>query len=257
MTPRILVFALAALACGAACADSSPGGPLNVEPSGPPEVRAATVEAHAEQFDAEVPERRAGSQQEQIAATYILGHLQQAGYSARLDSVPVGNLVNSTNVIATLPGTAEPAVVVAIAYDGGGATSASGRALGLFLELARAVTVADAQHRVEFAALGAENSDLEGGAHRGARELAELLEAQRRDVVVVVLGEVTAQGPVAGDGAASLLQEAGIRAGNPAGGLNRKASETSAVLTEAGYESAWVSGGATELGATLLDWLDG
>ena len=74
---------------------------------GPPEVQLDVVEQHAEQFETDVPERPAGSEEEQIAAAYILGTLQQNGYFARLDSVPVADLFRSTNVIAEPEGGAE------------------------------------------------------------------------------------------------------------------------------------------------------
>lgn len=254
---RLLALPLVALGLLAGCAGSPPGEGVP-EPSGPPEVRAATVETHAEQFDTEVPERRAGSQEEQIAATYILGHLQQAGYASRLDRVPVGDLVNSTNVIATRPQGPDPTAIVAVAYDSESGASSSGRALGLFLELARAVTVADADHAVQFAALGAENSELEGGGHRGARELARGLESQGREPVVIVVGDVTPTGPAVGAGDAPALGEAGIGGrASVAEGPNRKAAQTSMIFSDAGYESAWVSGGAAELGAALLEGLAG
>jgi hypothetical protein len=135
-----------------------------VTPSGPPEIDFALVRRHAEQFDVDLPNRPPGSQQEVAAATYILGHLQFAGYSPLLDAVPVKDQVQSSNVIAVPPTGVEPKVMVTVAYDTSGRGLDTGMGIGLFLELARAMNVAYPDHAVGFAALGAEEGDRRGSA---------------------------------------------------------------------------------------------
>ena len=145
--------------------------PSEVDPSGPPSVRRDVVQDHAAQFDNELSERLAGSQQEQAASQYVLGHLQQAGYFVQLDAVPVGDLVESTNLVALPPSGEDPETIVTVAYDSPGESTASGAAVGTFLELARALYAAAPDHRVEFVALGAETS----AEHLGSRRLAQQL----------------------------------------------------------------------------------
>jgi hypothetical protein len=135
-----------------------------VTPSGPPEIDFALVRQHAQQFDVDLPSRPPGSQQELAAATYILGHLQLAGYSPLLDAVPVKDQVQSSNVIAVPPTGVEPRVMVTVGYDTSGRGLHTGTGIGLFLELARAINVAYPDHAVGFAALGAEEGDGRGSA---------------------------------------------------------------------------------------------
>ncbi len=140
-------------------------------PSGPPTIQPDVIARHAEQFDEDLPERRAGSQQEFAAATYITAHLQQAGYVVEFDSVPVADTVRSTNVVALPPSTEDPDVLVVTAYDDG----SDAGSIGAFLEVARALRVAIPDHSIEFAALGAEGIDL-----LGSRRMIKLL--QDRDL---------------------------------------------------------------------------
>jgi hypothetical protein len=124
-------------------------------------VQADVVDDHAAQFDDSLDDRLAGSQQEFAAATYILGHLQTAGYVPLLDPVPVQDLVRSTNVVAEPPSGERPQVVVTVAYDTRPESRPAGAALGLWLELARSLYARDREHAVEFVALGAERTRLE------------------------------------------------------------------------------------------------
>lgn len=168
---RSLLTALSITLLVSGCVPPGTSTETTPVPEGPPEVSYELVRRHAQQFDVDVPDRPAGSQHETAAASYILGHLQLAGFSPRLDRVPVADTLNSTNVFAYPPNGSKPEYLVAVSYD----TPASGlqqqgRELGLFLELARALTVADPDHGVAFAALGAENVDA-----RGTRRLAQFL----------------------------------------------------------------------------------
>lgn len=242
--------ALALIVLLAACGGDT-SRPSEVEPSGPPSVRRDVVEDHAAQFDDELSERQAGSQQEQAASQYVLGHLQQAGYFVQLDAVPVGDLVESTNLVALPPSGEEPETIVTVAYDSPGDPAASGAAIGTFLELARALYAADPDHRVEFVALGAETS----AEHLGSRRLAQQLREAGSTVSVVTIvpgGEsLGVVGALAADIEGAAKQE-GIETGPPPrpedyGGVD--------VFAEAGFTSAVVSGPPDDLGATLIAWL--
>ncbi len=184
---------LLAMLAASACSQQQPPLPLP-SPSGPPRVQGDVVDAHAEQFDRDAPDRPAGSQQELAAATYLLGHLQQAAYAVRLDRIPVGDLVTSTNVVTTTTRD-EPEAVVVAPYDTGSGAASSGRSLGFFLELARALRAANAEHDVGFAALGAEHATVRGG-RLGSRRLAQQLRDAGADARVYVLGDAVSTADV-------------------------------------------------------------
>ena len=151
-------------------------------PSGPPAIDASAIEAHGRQFADELPDRVAGSQQEFAATTYITAHLQQAGYVVEFDSIPVENTVRSTNVVALPPSTEDPVYLVTAPYDGSGPSPA----VGVFLELARALRASVPEHSVEFVALGAEESDVPDGP-LGTRRMIKLLQDRELDPKVIFL----------------------------------------------------------------------
>lgn len=159
------------------------------EVAGPPEIRSEVVNAHAEQFDEELPDRVAGSQQEQAAATYLLGVFQRNGYVVRLEAVPVADLVSSTDLIAIPPGVEEPSALVVAPYGSAADASDTGLAVGVMLEVARALNVAEPDHTVGFAAVGAEFSD-EGEGSLGSRRLVQLLLDRDERPAIVQLVDV-------------------------------------------------------------------
>lgn len=177
---------MAVLGLLAACSGDA-GNPRPISsPVGPPEIQPDVVAQHAAQFEDDLPQRPAGSQQEFAAATYITAHLQQAGYVVELDAVPVEDLVRSSNVIALPPSGEKPEIVVTVAYDTG-RTAGSATTIGTFLELARALRVAVPDHSVEFVALGAELTEVNGGS-LGSRRLIKVFldEGVRPEIVVIV-----------------------------------------------------------------------
>lgn len=126
---------------------------------------------HAEQFETELASRPPGSQEEFAAAAYITAHLQKAGYAVRLEDVPVADTVRSSVVIGVPPSGDVPDVIVTVSFDTPiGEPDADGSDLGAFLEVARALRVAQGMHDIEFVALGAQSDDM-----LGARRLARLL----------------------------------------------------------------------------------
>jgi hypothetical protein len=206
---------------------------------GPPSVRPARVQRLARWFDSNDPDRAAGSQQELVAASYLLAHLEQAGYLVNLDPVPVGNLLHSTNVIA-LPPSGAASTVVVVDFDTSASSPSDGPAIGTFLEVARALRVLHPHHSVEFAALGAEHIAVNGG-EVGARSLVEVLKSQNLQPRIVRLGgvgedqpDVEAAGPAADSirsAAASLHVE--VRTVGPA---------PTDVLTQAGFAESVIEG---------------
>ncbi len=218
---------------------------------GPPTVEVDVIDRHAAEFADEVPRRPAGSQQEQIAATYILGHLQQAGYPARLDGVPVGDLVRSTNVIAVPRGGAEPRYLVAVAYDTPEDESVSAVSIGVFLEVARALSVVGGDRPVEFVALGAEFAEPSEG-HLGSRAMARLLTGDGFEPQIIYLSPelsgdaLSSQGPLSED----LQAGAGVTGDTQAAG----AAE---VFEEAGFEVTVVDGAPEVVARRLVEFLAG
>ena len=223
------------------------------DPSGPPQIQYDVVRRHAQQFDVDIPSRPPGSQLELAAASYILGHLQLAGYSPRLDRVPVADQVTSTNVVAFPPAGSEPEYLVMVAYDTPLSDklqrSQHGPEIGLFLELARALAVAEPEHRVAFVALGAESAE-----HRGTRRLARFLldEGVEPSVLWIVSGERggesigvsgSCQGP--GSGWSQSFTDEGCVAGGSDG----------LAITAAGFQQTRIKGDTDRIGAALFDFL--
>lgn len=242
----------------AACA-SEDTPPAHVAAPGPPEVRAEAVARHASELARELPGRRAGTQQELAAATYVLGHLQRAGYVARLVDVPVANLVRSTDVVALPPGGGDPEVVVTTPYDvaAGAPADEGAAAVGVLLELARALRVAAPRHAVQFAALGAERS---ADDRLGARRLARVLLDDGVDPLVVSIervdpaldGSFAARGPGAEE-----LAGVARRLGVDEGPVSAARPPSPDVFTQARFDHVSVAGGPDDVGRVLLAYLGG
>ena len=252
-----LFVALAAGGCG-----SAEGPDRNVAPAqGPPEVVLNTVEQHARQFDDDLPVREAGTQQELAAATYLTGHLQRAGYTVRLESVPVGDLVRSTDVIALPPSGGDPRAVVAVPYDTVPKLSPQGEDLGVFLELARALRADQSAHAVEFVALGAELTNRDGG-NLGTRRLVRLLVDADVAPPVVVIAVAPGRGfDATGTSVATDLDEIASSAGlgrsvDAADPALPRLMESTRVMGAANLEFAIARGGVEEVGSVLLSWLE-
>ena len=226
--------------------------PSEVDPTGPPTVRPDVVADHARQLDEELADRPGGSQREQATSQYVLGHLQLAGYFVQLDAVPVANLVETTNLVALPPSGEQPDTVVTVAYDAEEGEE-RGEAVGVFLELARALYAADPDHRVEFVALGAETTE----DHLGSRRLAQQLRDEGRSPEVITITsapteEVGAVGSLAPD-IERAADQADVRTGAPLAASSFGGVD---VFERADFESAVVGGGsAQDLGAVLLAYL--
>jgi hypothetical protein len=220
-------------------------------------VQQSVVDEHAAQFDDALADRPAGSQREFAAATYILGHLQRAGYVPLLDPVPVKDLIRSTNVVAAPPSAERPEVVVTVAYDTGPGAEPTGTSIGVWLELARALYARDRDHPVEFVALGAEHTRVNEG-NLGSRRLVEFLREEDLSPLIVSLGDVSADGAevtVGGDAASDLLVVAD-RLGVPTGAAG-SLGPTDVVFRRAGLHDISIDGGAGDVGRVLLEFLAG
>jgi hypothetical protein len=224
---------------------SGTGEPINNEASGPPEVRAEVVARHAEQLDDELGPRPAGSQREQIAAQYVLGHLQRAGYLVSLDTVPVGNLVESTNLIALPPSENDPKVVVTAPYDSPEGRATGGEEVGFLLELARAFNVASPDHDVEFAALAADSTGGQAGRLGSRRLVKDLLDEGVRPAIVQI-SDIQQGDPV--DAWGPLGKEIVPSAA--------RAIDDMGMFAQAGMQRASVLGDPEELGALVIDYLE-
>jgi hypothetical protein len=222
------------------------------EPPGLPDPRAETIERHATQFSEELPVRPPGSNEEQVAASYVLGFLQQAGYPGRLEGVPVADLIRSTNVIATPPRGAEPAYLVALGYGTPPDDALDAQSIGAFLELARALSVRAPGHAVEFVALGAEFAEQEDGT-LGSKAMATLLIEESLEPDVIYLSPVLsgdgfyAQGPLAND------FESDAEAAR--GPLHSTAETAASVYRDEGFDVTVIDGEPLEVAETLLEFL--
>lgn len=224
--------------------------------SGPSTIQMDVARRHAEQFDTDVPSRPAGSQEEQAAAAYITGHLQQNGYFVRLDGVPVADVVRSTNIIAQPAGAPVPQVVLVLPYDTREGGPSDGLALGVFLELSRALNVVEPQHAVHLVALGAEHSEQAGGS-LGSRRLARFMLDEGWDPLVIQLVD-NAEGAspaVSGDRAEELVETMTASTGPFVGFDPGQLKVEPDVFKAAGFERMLVSGDPEKLGEVLLDYL--
>ncbi len=237
---KAVLLALLALASCTAGETPRPVG----TPSGLPDIDANTIEAHADQFEDELPDRKAGSQEEFAAATYITAHLQQAGYVVEFDSVPVANTVRSTNIVALPPSTEDPEYLVAVAYDGRGATG-----VAAFLEVARALRVRVPEHSVQFVALGAQYTELNEGA-LGARRMVALLRDRELEPYVVEIH----------DEGSGLLKSYGGPLEGRLDDIEGRTDElpttpASEVFDKAEFDYTLVTGPAADVAETLLEFL--
>lgn len=250
------------LAALSACSGGAGPRP-EVEATGPASVQIDVIRRHAAEFATDLADRIAGSDGAQAASVYILGHLQQAGYVVLLDSVPLADLVRSTNVVAQPPSGDPPGVVIAVPYDEPPTQDAAwhqGEAVGVMIEVARALRVAKPEHTVEFVALGAEQAD-EGGGRLGSRRLAQtLLDADVRPLVVTVrfdLGFTNLQ--LFGDVPPALDDAArAVGVEQPASGGSTGVDEAEVaddVFKRAGFDLIVVTGPPQEVGDVLLEFL--
>ncbi|HYP23392.1 MAG TPA: M28 family peptidase [Actinomycetota bacterium] len=249
-------FFLLLLALGAACSTLPEGQKATKPATGPPEIRQATIDEHARQFDEEEPDRPAGSQDELAASVYIVAHLTDAGYVSRLDAVPVEDLVRSTNVVALPPSGEEPAALVVVAYDTGEGSGTGGHSIATWLEVARALRAIEPEHDVQFVALGAEHATV-GGGQLGSRRLAQQLEDQGKSPPVFVVQDVEpGDGPLGAGGAAGAgLADEAKELGLPAATGTTLAPGPGDVFEAAGFETTVVGGGAAAAGPALLAYL--
>jgi hypothetical protein len=253
----IVVLAVVGMACAAPSSSDGDGAVA----SGPPTVQLDLVDEHARQFDAEVPVRAAGSQEEFVAAGYITGHLQRAGYTVRLDEVPVGDLVVSSNIVALPPGEGDVEFAVVVPYGTGPGVPPQGRDLGLFLELARALAVRAPAHHVEFVALGGEFAEGSGG-NLGSRRYLKILQDDDEHPFVITPAIIDAAGFSSpgpeGDELNAIAQRLGIPRSRPlTDPLYPSFVRITQMYADAHVRHAVAAGGADDVGRVLLELLSG
>jgi hypothetical protein len=233
-----------------ACVESGETPPPTVQSPGSPRISAEAVQKHAKQFEEDLPTRPPGSQQEFAAATYITGHLQQAGYVVRLDSVPVANAVRSTNVVALPSSGDDPETIVTVSYDTPkGKRDIDGSEIGAFLELARALAASDKQHAVEFIALGAQSESA-----LGAKRLARLLlDGETDPQIVSILQPISNQFTAGGEFADELNLIGCPKCVSPFDLAD--AADSVIPLQQAGLSVTFVEGVGVRVARTLLTWL--
>jgi nitroreductase len=234
-----------------ACSGGPRGAPSPVA-TGAPEVSPALVTTHAAEFDAEVPERHPGSDQEFAAASYILGHLQLAGYGTFLDAVPVEDLVRSTNVVA-FPSAGDPTRLVVVDYGTAPGRDPDPTSIGLLLELARALQVVEPDHSVGFVALGAA-APADDEISLGARRLARFLQERALEPTIVQL-EVSIDGPP-GKAYGAFSDAINCPMGD-CGPTTLEAAYTpnSLLWEKAGLDLTIIRGSAADAAPALMTWL--
>ena len=261
MSSRLFLATICLAAAAIACPTQESVAPAP-DPTGAPEVSVEQVEEHAAQFDAEVPERAPGSDEEFAAASYLLGHLQLAGYGTFLDAVPVQDLIRSTNVVAFPPSGDDPEKLIVVEYGTAKGGPDRGIELGLFLEVARALRIAEPDHAVGFVALGAATEQEE--ASLGAERLAAFLDERDLEPTIVEFwdvpnAEVTfkAYGDPTG-----LLNDIANRLDPDCGGRNACAMTDETVRLpdhdlweQEDLTQTVITGQPEEIGAVLLKWL--
>jgi hypothetical protein len=255
---RVVACVVAALFLPASgCSPAARPNSGGASPTGTPEIRAAVVREHAAQFDDKLPDRPAGSQQELAAATYLVAHIARDGYVVRLDSVPVKNDVDSSNIEALAEGGRNPRVIVTVSYDTAPHGSPGGEALGLWLELARAWLVRAPRSRIGFVALGAEHASVDGG-QLGSRRLAKVLLDAHLKPLIVSLGRIDDSGSFSAFGyeAGELDNIAhGLGMAVVRGAIAPPSARHEDVMAEAGLHHVTVAGGFEDVGRVLLHFL--
>lgn len=222
----------------------------SASPSGPPAIEVDAIKAHADQFAEELPQRPAGSQQEFAGATYITAHLQQAGYVVEFDSIPIENAVRSTNVVALPPSTEDPLYLVATSYDGTGGAPA----VGVFLELSRALRSSAPDHSVEFVALGAEETDLPG-APLGSRRMIALLQDRELTPRVIFLTDSSPPGNFKAYGADAEALHTLAFGADPVLTDELLTAPGSDLFEDAGFDTTLVAGDPERVARVLLRFL--
>ena len=216
------------------------------------------VEQHADQFDDRGTRTTGGIRGGAGRGGLHPGALQQNGYFARLDPVPVADLFRSTNVIAEPEGGEEdPDAIVVVPYGTGPESPDNSEAIGLLLELSRALNVAAPGHKVQFAAVGAEYSDEEGGS-LGSRRLARFMLDEDQDPLVIQLVEISPEAELTFKAYGDRADEANRVMLDMTGGdvlTDEARSLDPDVFAAAGFQRMLVVGEPETVGPVLLQFL--
>ena len=127
-----------------------------------------------------------------------------------------------------------------------------GLALGLFLELARALRVAEGNHGVSFTALGAEHAAL-GQGNLGSRRAAQELLDGESEPMIVSLSRIV-KGACVEVSASPGSEDVALGANVDCDPLPATSSEPD-VFAEAGFDHVTISGDPIAVGVVLFDFL--
>ncbi|MHB0937024.1 MAG: M28 family metallopeptidase [Armatimonadota bacterium] len=158
-------------------------------------IETARMQAHIAKLAGEIGARRQGTKAELAAATYVQQQLTSYGYTVRTVPVPLPNGLQSTNVIAKLPGATEQVLLIgahldSVASSPGANDNASG--VAVMLETARVLRASRPRHTLLFVGFGAEEHQRRGDRyhHFGSRALAKDAGLRKRQAGMVSLDMV-------------------------------------------------------------------
>lgn len=147
---------------------------LSVQSASLPDVDKTTgssIYGHLYQLSGNIGARLAGTAKETEAKDYIVGALEDAGYSPVVQSFTYvrkdSTEVNSNNVIAIKNGRSEKQIIVGAHYDSVNTDGASDNASGVAVMLGTAEMLADitTDYTIKFVAFGAEEAGLRGSRY--------------------------------------------------------------------------------------------
>lgn len=143
--------------------------------------------SYVQYFDANLRERRAGTDQEVKTANFIKEKLDEVGYESEI--VPFsytrgGTTTNSQNVVAVKPGRSEKQIIVGAHYDSVGTAGVddNGSGTAVTLETARRMYDIDTPYTIVFVFFGAEEAGL-----RGSKAYADALSDEELANVVCMI----------------------------------------------------------------------
>lgn len=171
---------------------------LSVHSASLPEVDKTTgssIYGHLYQLSGNIGTRLAGTVKETEAKDYIVGALEDAGYSPVVQSFTYvrkdSTEVNSNNVIAIKNGRSEKQIIVGAHYDSVNTDGASDNASGVAVMLGTAEMLANitTDYTIKFVAFGAEEAGLRGSRYYASQmtetEIANTIAMINLDTVLV------------------------------------------------------------------------
>ena len=160
--------------------------------------------------------------------------------------------MRSTNVIGTPPQGATPEYLVAVPYGTPPNEALDAHSLGVFLEVARALSVRDPGHPVEFVALGAEFAEQEKGT-LGSVAMTSLLSEESFEPQIIYLLPVMSGDAFYAEGPLASEFEPDAVSNEPS--LDQVAGAAAEVYRNEGFDVTIVDGDPVEVAETLMEFL--